>query len=95
MNEFYSNKVFVFNSKMSSNSKKQSTSNPHDKTCVKQVFIPKSNVDSKMGWSQIPFDIAQKNKEEILIHYEKTSADYLKIQGMVTPVVKNSVEVTN
>ena len=80
---------------MSSNSKKQSTSNPHDKNCVNPVFIPKSNVESKMGLSQIPFDIAQKTKEEILIHYEKTSADYLKIQGMVTPVGKNSLEDTN
>ena len=89
-------------------SKNQSSSKPHGTNCVKpfdakappkkgqkkHVFIPKINL-AKNGWTQIPFDIAKKSKEEILVSFEKISESYLGIQGMVTPVVKNLVEDTN
>ena len=90
-------------------SKKQSSSKPHGTNCVKpfdaksppkkgqkkHVFIPKINVAQNCGWTQIPFDIAKKGKEEILASFEDVSKSYWEIQGMVTPVVKNSVEDTN
>ena len=85
-------------------SKKQSSSKPHGSNCVKpfdaksppkkgqkkHVFIPKINVAQNYNWTQIPFDIAKKNKDEILACFEEVSESYLEIQGMVTPVLKNS-----